>query len=102
LAAAAAVVLEDESHPIALIERTDAGALQSGRVHEHVVAALLVLDEPEALGRIEKLHSACDSHKVVPSSRSKACRKPVIGSHAPDPEISHVGKETAGEGRAAI
>src|SRR5690606_36713680 len=102
LAATAAVVLEHETDPVALVEGADACALEGGGVYEHVIAALLRLDEAEALGRVEEFHGACHSHWVVPSSPSKACKKPVIGSHASDPEISDCRERTASDGRAAI
>src|ERR687895_1801825 len=69
LTAAAAIVLEHEGNLVALIETADASPLQSGRVHEHVVAAAVRLDEAEALGRVEEFHGPSDSHGEIVLSR---------------------------------
>src|SRR5262249_10535113 len=50
LAAAAPVILENEAHPVALVERLDVGGLEGCDVNEHVLAPVLGFDEAEAFG----------------------------------------------------
>ena len=38
------------------------GGFQSGGVHEHVLAAIVGLNETIALGGVEELHGTCDAH----------------------------------------
>ena len=43
---------------LAFTQRSKPGTLDSADVHEHIVAAVIRLDEAEALGRVEPLHSS--------------------------------------------
>src|SRR5262244_3821131 len=51
-----------ELHCLALLERTEAVALNGRVVHEDV-AASVTLDEPIPLGVVEPLDLACDAHR---------------------------------------
>src|SRR5215813_11739273 len=48
---------------LTLVERTKAGTLDSGDMDEHVSAAVLGLNEPIALGRVEPFDSASSHHR---------------------------------------
>ena len=52
---------------LAFIERTQAGALDSGDVNEHILVAARRLDEPLALSRIKPLDGAL-LHRLSPNS----------------------------------
>src|SRR5512135_2138106 len=54
--AALTVDLRFERKLLAFVERTHAGALDGTDVHEHVGAAVVGLNEAEALGRVEPLN----------------------------------------------
>ena len=64
LAAAAAIVLDDERDLITLVEAVDARALQRTGVNEHVLRSVLRLDEAEAFGGIEELDRSGDSQRA--------------------------------------
>src|SRR6516164_5157736 len=67
LAAAAAVILDLEGDLVALVEGWHAAPLESGRVHEDVLAAVVGLNEAEAARMIEEFHCAIDtSHREFP------------------------------------
>src|SRR5438045_8243916 len=55
-----------ELHRLALLERAEAVALNGRVVHEDV-AASVALDEPVALGVVEPLDLACDTHRSLPA-----------------------------------
>ena len=50
--------LSAEGDLLALSQGAEAGTLDGGEVDEHVAAAVVVVDEAEALGLIEPFHSA--------------------------------------------
>src|SRR6185295_16579149 len=54
-----------ELHGLALFERTESVALNGGIVNENVTAAV-PLNEPVALGVVEPLDLACDTHRSLP------------------------------------
>src|SRR5581483_6076387 len=67
LAAAAAIILDLEGDLVALIEDRNAGPLQSGGVHEDVLAAVFGLNKAEAARMIEEFHGAVHtSHGGIP------------------------------------
>ena len=51
---------------LALAQRAEAGAFDSADVHEHIVAAVIRLDEAIALGCVKPLHGP-HAHGIVPS-----------------------------------
>src|ERR1700749_591026 len=53
---------------LAFTQRSKAGALDGADVHEHVVAAVVRLNEAEALGRVKPLHGS-HAHGGSPFSR---------------------------------
>ena len=55
--AAALIALEFEGDLLAFIQRTEVRPFNGGDVDEHVRAAVVRLDEAEALGGVEPLHS---------------------------------------------
>src|SRR5262245_45260366 len=63
LAATFLVVDQDERDLVALVERPDARRLQGGRMHEHILGAVLRRDKPEALGTVEELDRSVDPHR---------------------------------------
>src|SRR4051812_42563867 len=65
--AAALIALQLEDDLLAFVQRAEARALDGGDVHEDVVAAVVGLDEAEALGGVEPLHGA-GSHVLSLSS----------------------------------
>src|SRR4051812_40486539 len=62
--AAALIALQLEADLLAFVERAEARTLDGRDVHENVVAAVVGLDEAEALSGVEPLHGA-GSHGVV-------------------------------------
>src|SRR5690606_32464496 len=50
--------LEFEADLLAFVQRAQAGALDGRNVHEHVLAAVIRLDEAEAFLAVEPLHGA--------------------------------------------
>src|ERR1041385_4925890 len=58
LAAGLAVAFQFVLHPLAVVQRTQAGALDRRDVHEDVLAAVIRLDEAVALGGVEPFDSA--------------------------------------------
>src|SRR6476660_2865566 len=61
LAAPALVVLDVEGDLVALVQRRNAGALERGRMDEHVFVAALRRDKAEAARMIEEFHCAIDT-----------------------------------------
>jgi hypothetical protein len=61
----AALGYDFEADLLALVQRTHAGALHCSDVHEHILRAIVRLNEAVALLGIEKLHSS-DRHQVFP------------------------------------
>src|SRR5262249_3878536 len=94
LAATAPVVFENEGHPIALVEGADASLLERSGMDEHVLAAVLRLDEAITLGRVEKLHRTSDAHVGIPFPKKAWIGRSCVGPHA-RPCISDVGRQTA-------
>src|SRR5690348_6924720 len=62
--AAARVALDVEADLLALVQVADARALDGRDVHEHVLAAIIRLDEAEALLGVKPFYGA-DRHSVV-------------------------------------
>src|SRR4051812_37881003 len=60
---------------LAFVQRAEAGALNGADVYEHVLAAVVGLDEAEALGRVKPLHGS-HAHGVVPSQITQ-CQSPL-------------------------
>jgi hypothetical protein len=52
-----------EAHLLALVQRAHSGALHCSDVHEHILRAIVWLNEAVALLGIEKFHSS-DRHQV--------------------------------------
>jgi hypothetical protein len=48
-----------EAYLVTLIEGAQASALDGGDVNEHILAAVVRLNKPKALGPIEPLYHAC-------------------------------------------
>src|SRR3984893_11524479 len=72
--AAHAVDLRFERKLLAFVERTHAGALDGADVHEHVVAAVIRLNEAEALCCVEPLNcSGC--HLTSPRCVDACCAR---------------------------
>src|SRR5215510_6585307 len=94
LAATAPVVFENKGHPIALVQGADAGLLERRGMDEHVLAAVLRLDEAITLGRVEKLHRTSDAHVGIPFPKKAWIGRSCVGPHA-RPCISDVGRQTA-------
>src|SRR6185295_5484870 len=64
LAAAAAIVLDLKRYFVAFVEGGHAAPLESGSMYEHVLAAVLGLNEAKAARMIEEFHCAVDtSHR---------------------------------------
>src|SRR6266852_7303141 len=53
-----------ELHCLAFLERSESVALNGRVVHEDVTASV-ALDEPVALGVVEPLDLACDTHRSI-------------------------------------
>jgi transposase len=85
--------LPDNPYPIhervALVERVDTRCFKCGRMDEHVLAAVLRLDEPEALWSVKKLDRSCNAHASF-LSQIGVINRPK-GPHA-RPGSSKVGK----------
>jgi hypothetical protein len=56
---------------LVLVEAGQACAFDDGDVHEHILGAVLGLDEPKAFGGVEKLYGA-SSHGLPPIWRRRA------------------------------
>ena len=54
----AAIFLRVEGNLLTLVEAPDAGAFERRRVHEHVLAAVVGLDEPEAFLTVVEFYGA--------------------------------------------
>lgn len=99
LATATAIVFEHERNPVAFIQRADACPLKGGCVYKNVIGAVFRLDEAEAFGSIEELHSSVNPHRVTFFSVKMRAERQSSG-FTRGPEISVMGKETAGKGRS--
>src|SRR5262245_55168045 len=73
LAAASAVVFENERHLVTFVERTQARAFERSHVHKDILRTVSGSDEPEALCTVEKLY--CSSNPHNHSSLFVACEK---------------------------
>src|SRR5262245_5428530 len=82
LAAAAPIVFKHERDPISLIDRADSGLLQCSGMDEHILAAVLGLDETITLGCIEKFHRTSDAHVGIPFPKEAWIGRSCIGPHA--------------------
>src|SRR3984957_8921205 len=72
--AALAVELRFERKLLAFVERAHAGALDGADMHEHVVAAVVRLNEAEALCRVEPLNCS-GSHLTSPRCAKARCAR---------------------------
>src|ERR1700733_13103924 len=72
--AALAVELRFERKLLAFVERAHAGALDGADMHEHVVAAVVRLNEAEALCRVEPLNCS-GSHLTSPRCAQARCTR---------------------------
>jgi hypothetical protein len=64
----------------ALVERAQASALDGRDVHEHIFAAVLRLNEPVSLGRVEPFHSTDRHVSILPGViKSRSLRRPSSG-----------------------
>jgi hypothetical protein len=73
LAAALSVVLKREGDSVTLVEHWQSGALDSRRVHKHVLRAVLGGDEAEAFGAVEEFDCSGESHNgTFPIVRERA------------------------------
>jgi hypothetical protein len=77
-----AVELRFERNLLTFVERAQAGTLDGADVHEHVVAAIVRLNEAEALGRVEPLNCS-GSHFNF--SKMRKCAVPARPSRELDP-----------------
>src|SRR5262245_31611106 len=82
LAATAPVVFEHKGNPVALVEGADASLLEGRGMDEHVLAAILGLDETIALSGIEKLHRTSDAHVGIPFPKEAWIGRSCLGPHA--------------------
>lgn len=73
--ARAAIFLGVEGNLLTLVEAADAGAFQRGRVDEHVLAAIVRLNEAEAFLTVVELYGA-GFHKKIPFTG--------VGAHEPE------------------
>src|SRR6516225_5761176 len=65
---------------LTLVERTQAGTLDSGDMDEHVSAAVLGLNESIALGRVEPFDDASSHHRLLECTNVIAAARPLIRS----------------------
>ena len=63
---AVVALLQLERDFLVLAQRAEASGLDCGDVHEHVLRAIIGLDEAEALGAVEKLYGAGGRHLSPP------------------------------------
>jgi hypothetical protein len=68
---AVVAALDVEGDLLILRERGQTRTLDGGYVHEHILRAIIGLDEAEAFGGIKKLHGA-SNHRILPSRASPA------------------------------
>src|SRR5690606_18102586 len=68
-------LLKLERQLLAFVQRVHAGALDGRDVHEHIVAAVIRLDEAVALGRVEPLHGSSRHFANSNSSKFKYRRR---------------------------
>src|SRR5262247_3020282 len=61
---------------LTLVERTQAGTLDSGDMDEHVSAAVLGLNESIALGRVEPFDGASSHHRLLECTNVIAAARP--------------------------
>src|ERR1700688_2596783 len=58
-------------HGLSFVERGKTGFLDRRNMHKNVLATRVGLDEPEALGRVEPLHSTFSHYVVSAGSKNK-------------------------------
>src|SRR5260221_4949993 len=63
--AVARVLLDVEAQPQPFAQAAHAGLFDGAVVHEHILAAAILLDEAETLGAVEPLHRA-GGHPLIP------------------------------------
>src|SRR5262249_28397743 len=79
LSSAATVVFKREAHPVALFQHANAGCFERTCMNKYVFAAVIRLDEAEALRGIEELYRAI-RHDLAPPN--EATKQDTVSLHA--------------------